>query len=76
MNAVERVLHYVELPAEGSEQVSPSEPSSTWPASGQISFKEVKLAYREGLPLVLKGISFDIKAGEKVRSPLNYITKS
>ena len=71
MNAVERVLHYVELPAEGSELDPPSEPASTWPAAGQISFEEVKLAYREGLPLVLKGISFDIKAGEKVRSLLN-----
>lgn len=69
MNAVERVLHYVELPSEGSESEPAMEPSSNWPAAGEISFRDVKLKYREGLPLVLKGISFDIKAGEKVQTP-------
>jgi ATP-binding cassette, subfamily C (CFTR/MRP), member 1 len=65
MNAVERVLHYSELSPEGNG-LSPSDPPPSWPASGMIKFTNVKLAYREGLPLVLKGISFEIKPGEKV----------
>ena len=65
MNAVERVLHYSELNPEGNS-LSPSDPSPSWPANGTIKFTNVKLAYREGLPLVLKGISFEIKPGEKV----------
>ena len=65
MNAVERVLHYSELIPE-ENCLSPSEPPPSWPASGTIKFSNVKLAYREGLPLVLKGINFEIKPGEKV----------
>ena len=65
MNAVERVLHYSELILE-ENGVSSSEPPPSWPASGTIKFSNVKLAYREGLPLVLKGINFEIKPGEKV----------
>ena len=65
MNAVERVLHYSELSPEGND-VSPSDPPSSWPANGTIKFTNVKMAYREGLPLVLKGIDFEVKPGEKV----------
>lgn len=66
MNAVERVLHYTELPPERVDS-EPIEPPASWPSDGVITFRDVKLAYREGLPLVLKGISFKTKAGEKVR---------
>ncbi|KAF5370935.1 hypothetical protein D9615_009781 [Tricholomella constricta] len=65
MNAVERVLHYSELPAEG-EATTPNDPPMSWPSEGHISFNNVELAYREGLPLVLKGVTFDVKPGEKV----------
>lgn len=37
-----------------------------WPMEGQVKFDNFKLRYREGLDLVLKGVSFDIKGGEKV----------
>lgn len=43
-----------------------NDPPSSWPAKGEVKFDHVKMAYREGLPLVLKDVSFDIKAGEKV----------
>lgn len=66
-NAVERVLHYTELPSEG-ERETPNDPSPSWPEKGQIDFKGVELAYREGLPLVLKGVSFTIQPGEKVHT--------
>jgi ATP-binding cassette, subfamily C (CFTR/MRP), member 1 len=33
---------------------------------GKITFSNVEMAYREGLPLVLKDVSFEINPGEKV----------
>lgn len=65
MNAVERVLVYTELIPEG-DIATKNDPPLSWPERGEIKFSEASLAYREGLPLVLKGISLDIKPGEKV----------
>lgn len=65
MNAVERIVHYAQLTAEGERQ-KPQDPPGSWPAEGSIKFDNVELAYREGLPLVLKGVSFEIKPREKV----------
>lgn len=65
MNAVERVLHYSELLPEG-EFVKPDDPPPSWPSEGMVTFSDVEMAYRPGLPLVLKGISFQVKPGEKV----------
>ncbi len=39
---------------------------SGWPKNGNVAFDNFKVRYRENLDLVLKGISFDIKGGEKV----------
>jgi ATP-binding cassette, subfamily C (CFTR/MRP), member 1 len=65
MNAVERVLEYSELPIEGDSHTA-NDPPAAWPEMGRIKFANVKLSYREGLPLVLKGISFEVEPGEKV----------
>ncbi|KAG6916302.1 hypothetical protein DXG01_007459 [Tephrocybe rancida] len=65
MNAVERVLHYAGLESEG-DATSPDDPPASWPSQGRVSFDNVEFAYRKGLPLVLKGVSFDVKPGEKV----------
>lgn len=65
-NAVERILHYTRLESEG-DVTTPDDPPPTWPDKGAIQFKDVKLAYRPGLPLVLKGVTFDVRPGEKVR---------
>ncbi|KAK0242171.1 multidrug resistance-associated ABC transporter, partial [Armillaria nabsnona] len=66
MSAVERVLLYTQLPSEGNGSAGLDEPSDKWPEKGSISFEDVDLAYREGLPLVLCGVSFKINPGEKV----------
>ncbi|KAJ2912814.1 hypothetical protein MD484_g7600, partial [Candolleomyces efflorescens] len=65
MNAVERVIHYSELPPEGDLQ-TPSDPDQSWPRNGGIQFTNVDLAYRPGLPLVLKNVSFSIRPREKI----------
>ena len=65
MNAAERVLHYTDLPGEAAA-VTKQDPPSSWPDKGEITFTDVEMRYREKLPLVLDGVSFHIKAGEKV----------
>lgn len=65
MNAVERILHYSELPSEG-EAVTKNDPPLSWPNQGEIVFEGVELSYRPELPFVLKGVSFKINPGEKV----------
>lgn len=64
-NAVERVLYYTELPREG-EATMPDDPPLSWPEAGAVEFKDVVMAYRQGLPPVLKGVTFQVKPGEKV----------
>jgi len=67
MNAIERLDHYGSLQGEAPPTTS-NDPGPEWPTQGAINFNNVDLAYRPGLPLVLKGITFDIKPGEKVRN--------
>lgn len=64
MNAAERLLVYTTLSPEKDEKEV--EPPAAWPSQGSITFKNVDYAYREGLPLVLKHVSFHIKGGEKI----------
>ncbi|KAF5390969.1 hypothetical protein D9757_004019 [Collybiopsis confluens] len=54
MNAVERLLVYTELSAEEADPPDAKHLLPNWPAQGEIEFKNVEFAYREGLPAVLK----------------------
>ena len=42
------------------------DPSSEWPIEGAIVLENVKMRYRPGLPLVLKGVTLSIGAREKI----------
>lgn len=68
-NSVERIIQYLE-PAPEADADTPADVLATlpanWPAAGSISVRDVCMRYRPGLPLVLKGVSFDIAPGEKV----------
>ncbi|KAF9527181.1 ATP-dependent bile acid permease [Crepidotus variabilis] len=66
MNAVERVLHYADLPAEGRLHQDNQKPPAAWPDRGEVTFKNVRMAYRPGLPEVLKGVTFNVRPGEKI----------
>lgn len=76
MNSVERVLHYCKLPQEADHFFAAGVPvedtlgaavvGDSWPKHGAIEVKDLSARYRPGLPLVLNGISFSVKAGEKV----------
>jgi len=66
MVSVERVLSYTKLATEAAPIVPENRPPEDWPARGIIEFKDVQLRYREGLDLVLRGVSFSVKSKEKI----------
>lgn len=64
--AVERVDEYAQIEPEAPPIIESYRPTSDWPPSGAISFADAGMRYRAGLPLVLKGLTVEIKAGSKV----------
>jgi len=66
MVSVERVLSYTKLGTEAATIIPENRPPLEWPARGVIEFKDVQLRYREGLDLVLRGVSFSLKSKEKI----------
>lgn len=64
MNSVERILH-----STGGPQEPPTIPgldNPQWPTTGDIEFNDYKMRYREGLDLVLRGITCNIASNEKI----------
>ena len=54
------------IPQEPPHEVAAKKPKDTWPENGAINFNNITMSYRPGLPKVLKGISMNIKGGEKI----------
>ncbi|KAL4994641.1 P-loop containing nucleoside triphosphate hydrolase protein [Aspergillus recurvatus] len=67
MNATERVHYYGTQLEEEAPLHIPSNPvPETWPPHGEITFSNVAMRYRAGLPLVLKNLSMNISGGERI----------
>eukprot|EP00741_Cyanophora_paradoxa_P011330 tig00020554_g10943.t1 len=66
MNSVERVVEYSEIPSEAPAVVEGSRPPEGWPHHGRIQVERLVMRYREGLEPVLRGVSLDVRPGEKV----------
>ncbi|KAF3928827.1 hypothetical protein AA313_de0206435 [Arthrobotrys entomopaga] len=66
MNSTERIHYYgTQLPQEAAVHTSIT-PAPDWPQSGEIIFENVKMRYREGLPLVLQGFDLHVRGGERI----------
>ena len=63
MNATERVVEYSTIE---TEPETGSCPPAAWPTEGRIEVDDLVVAYAPDLPPVLRGISFDVKGGERV----------
>ncbi|KAJ2873875.1 hypothetical protein GGH93_002885 [Coemansia aciculifera] len=61
-----RVQEYEQLTPEAPDVIEDNRPEGSWPEQGMVEFKNYSTRYREGLDLVLKGISFAVKPREKV----------
>lgn len=68
MTCYERIAHYDELPEEGYTRTPTHSTAldAAWPRTGAVVFENVIMRYRDELPAVLKGVSFQIASGEKV----------
>jgi ABC-type multidrug transport system fused ATPase/permease subunit len=63
MNAMERVHEYMNLE---TEPLTGFSPKASWPASGEIVFRNLNVAYAPDMPLALKDISFKVRHKERV----------
>jgi ABC-type multidrug transport system fused ATPase/permease subunit len=68
MTSVERVTHYLDHTAGEAYAPPPGAqpPPPGWPATGALAFSKFTMRYREDTPEVLKGVTFDVRAGERV----------
>lgn len=65
MNAVERILYYG-TQLEEEAPLKTIEVRKSWPEKGEIVFDNVEMRYRDGLPLVLSGLTMHVKGGERI----------
>lgn len=66
MVGVERLREYITAPQEAARFVPLGDPPPAWPSQGAVRFNGVSMRYRDGLPLVLRGVSLDIRPREKI----------
>ncbi|TKA30151.1 hypothetical protein B0A50_02870 [Salinomyces thailandicus] len=67
MISTERLYFYGHgLEQEGAAASENQLTPATWPEAGALQFTNVQMRYRPGLPLVLKGLTLDVKAGERI----------
>ena len=65
MVSTERLYYYgTELDEEPPLHLK--EVPESWPQKGEIVFNEVQMRYRDGLPLVLKGLNLNVAGGERI----------
>ena len=63
MNAAERIFEYsnLEMEDQGGAEVRAS-----WPEEGDIVVKDLEVGYAEGLPSILKGLSFHAEMNKRI----------
>lgn len=69
MNAVERVVEYLDKELEGAHETDANVALGIpvdWPKKGKIEVDNLSMRYRPGLPLVLKNLTFTVNPGEKI----------
>ncbi len=64
--SVERIIEYTKIPQEDEWFGDTSKLGDIWPSNGEIGFCHYSTRYREGLDLILRQVSLNIKAGTRV----------
>lgn len=65
LNSFDRIKQYSSLEQEPQSSPDRTVPES-WPARGNLVVKDLRISYAADGPEILKGVSFSIRAGEKV----------
>ncbi|XP_017228295.2 ABC transporter C family member 5 [Daucus carota subsp. sativus] len=55
--SIERIHQYCHIPSEAPQVIEDSQPPPSWPEEGTIELNDLKVRYKENLPLVLHGVS-------------------
>lgn len=63
MNAAERIFEYRDLTIEDQ---TGEEVRASWPEDGKVEVKNLELGYAEGLPSILKGLSFTAEKNQRI----------
>ena len=67
MVSVERIDELRDLPSEAAfTNEYDNQVPIDWPQSGEIDFQHVSVRYRDGLPLSLNNLSFQIEGGTRI----------
>lgn len=65
LNSVERIEHYANH-LEEEPPLHQAPVPANWPEKGRIVFSDVQMRYRPHLPLILKGVTMDVRGGERI----------
>ncbi|PHU21968.1 ABC transporter C family member 4 [Capsicum chinense] len=66
MVSVERLKQFSCIPSEAEWRKTDFVPPPDWPSHGDVELENLKVRYRPNTPLVLKGITLNIRGGEKI----------
>lgn len=70
MTSVERLVQYQAIQQERARVMPHADPPrrgrEAWPRNGRIEFRDFQMRYRDDLPPVIRGVTCNINAGEKV----------
>ena len=66
MNAVERIQEYINVEQEAPAHIPETKPAANWPSHGAVQFIGYSTRYRLDLEPVLRKVTFQIEAGQKV----------
>ncbi|KAL8029181.1 hypothetical protein ABFX02_14G211400 [Erythranthe guttata] len=64
--SIERIHQYCHIPSEAPAFIEDSRPPSSWPEYGEIELVDLKVRYKESLPVVLHGVSCIFPGGQKI----------
>lgn len=64
--SIERIHQYCHIPSEAPPVIEDTRPPSSWPEEGTIEIMDLKVRYKENLPVVLRGVTCTFPGGKKV----------
>ncbi|KAK6940597.1 ABC transporter type 1, transmembrane domain [Dillenia turbinata] len=64
--SIERIHQYCQIPGEAPPVIEDSRPPPSWPENGAIDLIDLKVRYKENLPLVLHSVTCYFPGGKKI----------